>query len=61
MILFSVSDTSMDSQMASAACPAAPETLLMAHGRVAKLVEIERRELRLAWWGGSGGEVKLGG
>jgi hypothetical protein len=25
-----VSDTSMDSQMASAACPAAPETLLMA-------------------------------
>ena len=30
MILFSVSDSSIDSQMASAACPAAPETLLMA-------------------------------
>ena len=30
MILFSVSDSSMDLQMASAACPAAPETLLMA-------------------------------
>jgi hypothetical protein len=30
MILLSVSDSSMDSQIASAACPAAPETLLMA-------------------------------
>ena len=30
MILCSVSDSSIDSQMASAACPAASETLLMA-------------------------------
>ena len=30
-------------------------------GRVAKLVEIGRRGSRVAWWGGSGGEVKVGG
>jgi hypothetical protein len=30
-------------------------------GRVAKLVEIGRRGSRGAWWGGSGGEVKVGG
>jgi hypothetical protein len=31
MILFSVSDSSIDSQMASAACPAASETLLIGY------------------------------
>jgi hypothetical protein len=30
-------------------------------GRVAKLVEIGGAGPEVAWWGGSGGEVKLGG
>jgi hypothetical protein len=43
MILFSVSDSSMDSQMASAACPAAPEMLLMASSSCERIGDRSRR------------------